>query len=169
MNARRIAFAVALLFVSMGSAQEDSAVEPEYFSVFYYLESSGQLTELERQIPAEVFRSSKVVFVIQGEKSKVRFKGDAKLLFAVRVTEDLDKAKATMQLFRFEGRNGTRELEGKIKQKVFAAPSLALNTERYGRSSAKITPVKKLMPGEYCLTRNNIPQGFCFGVDALGN
>ena len=105
-----LALSLAMVFVKVGSAQEPKQFEPEYLSVFYGLGDSGQAIELERQIPNYIFKGSKVFLVISGEKSPVRFNAGSQMQFVVHVTEDFDKAVATMQLLRLEVQHETRQI-----------------------------------------------------------
>jgi hypothetical protein len=107
--------------------------------------------------------------VIPGEKSPVRFSDSEGMQFVVRVAEDFDKATTTMQLFRFEVQNGRREFLAKNEDLRKNKIGLKLNAEKYGTSSVKVIPSQKLVPGEYCLSRSTISQGYCFGVDTPGN
>lgn len=157
---------LALLFITAGLAQEEKPFEPEYSSVFYYLGASGQSVELERQTIDPIFRRDKFLYVIPGEKSPVRLSAGDSVQFIVRVTEDFEKAAATIQFLRFEARDGKRQLLIKKSDIISNKTSLKLETEKYGRSSLKIVPSNKLAPGEYCISRTTIRQGYCFGVDA---
>jgi hypothetical protein len=153
---------------SPASPEEEKTGEPEYFSVFYYLQTPTQFIELERQIAEVTGKGNKFVHVIPGEKSPVRLNSNSKVQFVVHTAEDFDKAKATMQLFRLEVRNGERQLLVDERALNPKAGSLKLNAERYASSSLKLSPVHELAPGEYCLSRTTISQGFCFGIDAPG-
>jgi hypothetical protein len=87
MKSGLVALAFALVFITVGSAQEDKTFEPEYFSVFYYLGSSGQPIELERQTPNQIPKGTAVLYVIPGEKSPTRLHAGGKMEFVVRVEE----------------------------------------------------------------------------------
>lgn len=163
-----VVLASALLFVTVGLAQEEKVFQPQYASVFYYLRASGEAMELERQTPNLSRKGDKVLFVIPGEKSPVRLSAGDKMQFVVRVAENFDKATATMQLFRFDGQNGTRQRLLKFRDTLSNKVGVPLNAEKYGDSSLKLVPSQQLAPGEYCLSRTTISQGFCFGVDASG-
>ena len=160
---------LVLFFLTIGSAQEEKAFEPEYLSVFYFLGASGQAVELERQIPNEILKGGKLLLLMPGEKSPVRLRANGKMQFVVRVTEDFDKATATMQLMRFEVQDGMRQLSVRyksVKQNGYIGNGLRLTAEKYASSSLKLIPSQELVPGEYCMSRTTIRQGFCFGVDA---
>ena len=163
------ALSLALLFVSVALAQEGKAFEPEYASVFYLLRPSGEAVDLERQTPGLIPKGIRSLLVIPGEKSPVRFTASDGMQFVVRVEEDFDKATTTMQLFRFEVQHGRRELLAKNEDLLKNKIGLKLSTEKYGTSSVKVIPSQILAPGEYCLSRSTISQGYCFGVDAPGN
>jgi hypothetical protein len=158
----------ALLVVSGALAQEVRVSEPEFMSVFYYLRTSGEIVELERQTGSLSLKGAHSLWVIPGEKSPVRFEPGDTMQFVVRVTEDFKKAAATTELTRFEPRNGGRELLTPIGLFIRPKIGLEVKVEKYGSSSLKVIPAHRLEPGEYCLSRSTIIQGFCFGVDAAG-
>lgn len=161
-----VAFASALLFVTAGLAQEERVFQPPYVSVFYYLRASGEGMELERETPNLIRNGNKLLFVLPGDKSPVRLTAGERMQFIVRVAEDFNKATATMQLFRFDGGNGTRQALLKIRDVRSNKVGVPLIAEKYGDSSLKVAPSQPLAPGEYCLSRSTISQGYCFGVDA---
>jgi hypothetical protein len=156
---------LVLLFITVGLSQEEKSFEPEYSSVFYYLGAAGQPVELERQAIDPIFKGRKSLYVIPGEKSPVRLRTRDSMQFVVRITEDFEEAAATIQLFRFAVQNGTRQLLLKQSDFISNKISLKLETEKYGRSSLKLVPSTQLAPGEYCISRTTIRQGYCFGVD----
>jgi hypothetical protein len=168
MRFRLIGLALTLLFITRVAAQEGNPAEPEYSSVFYFLRS-GQLVDLERQSPDQFLKGSDFLLVIQGEKSTVRLSANESMKFVVRVTEDYAKAVASLQLVRFESQNGKRQLRSKRKDFVSNKVSLAVNAEKYGRSSLLVVPYSRLLPGEYCISRTTVMNGYCFGVDAAQN
>lgn len=169
MGFRFPALVLVLSLSSVVSAQEGKVPEPQYSSVFYYLRPSGETVELERQAPDQIPKGSKVLLVIPGEKSPVRFSAGDDMQFVVRVEEDFDKATPTLQLFRFDVQHGRRELLVKIEDLRKNKAGLKLSAEKYGTSSVKLGPSQNLAPGEYCVSRSTINQGFCFGVDAFVN
>jgi hypothetical protein len=162
------ALTLALLFISVTLAQEGKVFKPEYVSVFYLLRPSGEAVDLERQTPNLIPKGIQSLLVIPGEKSTVRLSAGEEMQFVVRVAEDFDKASATMQLFRFEVQHGRRELLKKNADLRKNKIALKLSAEKYGTSSMKVIPSQRLAPGEYCLSRSTISQGFCFGVDGSG-
>ncbi len=162
-----VALASTLLFVTGGLAQEEKVFQPPYVSVFYFLRASGEGLDLERKTPNVRSKGDRFLFVIPGEKSPVRLSAGEKMQFVVRVAEDFDRAKATMQLFRFDGGNGTRQVLLKIRDVRSNKAGVPLIAEKYGDSSLKVAPSEPLAPGEYCLSRSTISQGYCFGVDAV--
>ncbi len=157
----------ALLFTAVVSAQQEKPFEPEYFSVFYYLPASGSPIELERQVPRETLKGGNLLLSIPEEKSPVRMIAGSPIRFVVRVTEPFDKAVTTLQLLRFDVQNGTREFSTKrpTNKSRNIGNGLKLSAEPYGSSSLKVTPAQPLSPGEYCISRTTIEQGFCFGID----
>lgn len=169
MKLRLSALMVALSFSTVGFTQEPKVFEAQYASVFYYLSSSGEAVDLERQTPNQTPKGTKMLIVIPGEKSPIRLIASDQMQFVVRVEEDFEKAAATLQLFHFDAQHGERQLLMKIEDLRKNKSTLRLNAERYGSSSLKVIPSEKLTPGEYCLSRSTIAQGFCFGVDAAGS
>ena len=157
--------ALVLLPLAALPAQEGKAVEPDYASVFYLLRD-GRLIELERQAPEQAAKGKNLLTSIQGEKSTVRLSANETIQFVVRTTESYEKAVATLQLFRFEPQNGKRQLLAKKSDFLSNKISLGVKAEKYGSSSLLIAPSAPLAPGEYCISRNTIPNGYCFGVDA---
>ena len=157
----------ALLFIAVVSAQQEKPFEPEYFSVFYYLPVSGSPVELERQVPRATLKGGKLLLSIPGEKSPVRMIAGSPIQFVVRVTEAFDKAVTTLQLLRFDIQNGTREFSTRrpTNKSGNIGNGLMLRADPYGSSSLKVTPALPLSPGEYCVSRTTIQQGFCFGID----
>jgi hypothetical protein len=162
-----VGLALALLSIAVAPAQEDKVVEPEYASVFYFLRA-GRLVDLERQTPDQSSKGRNILIVIQGEKSAVHFSANESMKFVVRVTENYEKAVPTLQLFRFESQNGKRQLLLKKSDFISNTDSLGLRAEKYGTSSLIVVPSSQLEPGEYCISRRTIPNGYCFGVDAAG-
>ena len=161
--------ALALMALSVALAQEGKVLEPEYVSVFYLLRPSGEVVDLERQTPNTIPKGIRFLLVIPNEKSPVRLGASDEMQFVVRVSEDFNKATATMQLFQFEVQNGRRELLAKKEDFLKNKIGLKLRAEKYGTSSVKVIPSQILGPGEYCLSRSSISQGYCFGVDAPRN
>ncbi len=159
--------AIALLSIPALPAQESKAVEPEYTSVFYFLRN-GRLVDLERQTPQATPKGKNILFVIPGEKSAVRFNANESMEFVVRVSENYETAVATLQFFRFESQNGQRQSLVKKSDFISNKDSLGLRVEKYGNSSLMAIPTPQLEPGEYCISRTTIPNGYCFGVDAQG-
>jgi hypothetical protein len=148
---------------AVDSTSQRKTLDPEYFSVFYYISPAGDLAELERQLPRPALRDSREFLQVAGEKSPIRLGADSKMEFVIRVSEDPASAKASVQFYRFEAQNGMRQISLKKTQ------SIAVSAEKYSDSSLKLVPTSKLAPGEYCFSRTRIIQGFCFGVDAAGS
>lgn len=162
-----VGLALALLSIAVLPAQEGKSVEPEYASVFYFLRD-GRLVDLERQTPQITSKGKNLLFVIQGEKSVVRLSASESMEFVVRVTENYEKAVETLQLFRFDSQNGQRQSLVKKSEFISNKDSLGLRVEKYGSSSLMAIPSSQLEPGEYCISRTTIPNGYCFGVDPPG-
>jgi hypothetical protein len=155
---------LVLVLSTFAWTQEDKIIEPDYYSVFYFVGESGQAVELERQIERIVPKFSETLIEFPGEKSPTRLKAGTKMEFIVRVTEDIDDARSTIQLFRFQVKDGMRQMSITGPGSMNGA-TIRLSGTRYGGSSLKLAPYQSLSPGEYSLSRTTIIQGFCFGID----
>ncbi|MBK9529227.1 MAG: hypothetical protein IPO41_13150 [Acidobacteria bacterium] len=157
------------------------AVEPEYLSVFFFLEDSGILKPLERQTPESKIKVKGLGFgggegylQIVGEQSPVRFKSNTKFEFVVLVASQQTDPMSFIQLFSFEKTKGIRRLMmakvgsmGMSSKNVTNQNAVSFNAAKYGTSSFKISPASELKPGEYCLITANSMTAFCFGVASI--
>ena len=173
--------AVFAWFGSTVAAQETKKVqEPEYLSVFFYLEGTGDLRSLERQTPEQKvkvkgfgFGGGEGYMQIKGEKSPVRFKNDSKLEFVVLAASQQTDPMSLIQFYSFEPKKGLRQLMmakvgsmGMSSKDVTNQSSVSFNAAKFGASSFKIAPAYELRPGEYCLSTASTATAFCFGIDA---
>lgn len=162
--------------------------EPESPSVLYYLDSSARLVPLEPQIVrvkrkfhALGFTGVTAVYQVGGERSPVRLKAEQKLEFVIRIDGKVDPLEF-VQFYRFEGIEGSRVLPiedfdalGRLTRISLASAIVDFDAAKYGASSFRLTPIQKLVPGEYCLTvrlatkPENKSSGFCFGIDTVGS
>jgi hypothetical protein len=178
-----------LILVTCARGQDrEKPTEPESPSILYNLDLSGQLVPLESQVVhvrrkfhAWGFSGVTMVYQVEGEKSRVRFKVEGKPEFVVRLEGKLDPLE-TVQFYHFDEAEGSRlvpledfDALGRISNFQVLHAIVDFNAVKYGASSFKLIPVPKLVPGEYCLVVKDVtkPQSkspaFCFGVDVAGN
>ena len=186
---RLVSVALILFFVAVAWTEDGkNPSEPPSFSVPYYLDTSANLIPLESQVVrvrhkyhALGFAGTTTVYLVEGEKSPVRLKTEAKPEFVVRLKENVDPLEF-VQLFHFEGIGGSRVMSigdfdafGRLSKITLLKSSVDFNASKYGVSSFKLIPVQRLAPGEYCMTvrlatkAENKSSGFCFGIDKVGS
>jgi hypothetical protein len=179
----------AVLFVLMLSAGAQDAPkpqEPEYINSFFLLDSSANLTPLEREPVGVagkgrilVFGQAGISYEIQHDRSPVRIPAGAPLAIVVRLeNHDLDPATLVV-LYPLKIVKGKRQLlisgigtlsihtksdlQDKQRQLTFA---------KFGQASLKITPASPLSPGEYAIAvqpHDGQPTAYCFGIDPTAN
>ncbi len=174
----------------MGALAEDTKkpIDPEPVSTVYYVDPSARKVPLESQtvhmknkFHALGFAGGTTVFLADGEKSPVRIKSAEAPNFVVRLQAGTDPLE-TVQFYRFDSVNGSRvapiwkfDALGRPSSALLNSAAVDFNSTKYGTSSARLIPVRALVPGEYCLfikPTNKWPKkspGFCFGVDPAGN
>jgi hypothetical protein len=181
--------ALILILATFASGQErGKPTEPEPSSVLYKLGLSGQLVPLEsqvvhakRKLHAWGFSGVTMVYQVEGEKSRVRFKAEGKPEFVVRLDGKLDPLE-TVQFYHFDEVDGSRivpiadfDALARMSNYQVVHALVDFNAMKYGASSFKLVPVPALVPGEYCLvvkvaTRwQSKSPAFCFGIDVAGN
>jgi hypothetical protein len=187
---KSVSVSLVLLFVAANIRGQDGKVpiEPGSPAVLYYLDDSAQLVPLEPQVVRVKrkfhglgFTGTTAVYQVPGEKSTVRLKPDRKAEFIIRMKDKVDPLES-VQFYRFEGLDGSRVVPiedfdalGRATGFPLAPATVDFNAVKYGASSFKLIPIRKLAPGEYCLTvrlatkpeRNSA--GFCFGIDTVGS
>jgi len=174
----------ALLILSLQPLQAVSKiVEPEYIGVFAALDpSTGALIELERRTNTERikikglgFGGGEAYLQIPGERSPVRFKGDAVPAFVVRVASQQSDPQSSIRLVSWRVDKRARHISiGKAGAFGVGATSgaeeslLPFNATRYGEISFKIVPAQSLPPGEYAFGMADGRESFSFGIDPPG-
>ncbi|MFZ0704874.1 MAG: hypothetical protein WAM71_04665, partial [Candidatus Korobacteraceae bacterium] len=89
MNRKIPLVVLCLLFSRLASGQQaKQVIEPEYLSVFYSVDSSGQLHDLERQTATQKASGFKgfggnISYVVNGTQSPIRFAAGAETKFVV--------------------------------------------------------------------------------------
>ena len=179
------AILILLLVLSAWGQDGKKPNEPESLSVFYSLDSSGQLVPLESQVirlqhkyHALGFAGGTTVYLVKGDQSPVRLHAESKLEFVVRLEANVDPLEA-VQFYHLNGENNSRVMPivdfdplGRASLATMRPATIDFNAVKQGTSSYKLVPIQALVPGEYCLivkTPNQWPgriTGFCFGVDA---
>lgn len=181
--------ALILILATSASGQDrGKPIEPESPSVLYKLDSAGQLVPLESQVVhakrkfhAWGFSGVTMVYQVEGEKSRVRFKADGKPEFVVRLDGKLDPLE-TVQFYHFDEVDGSRvvpiedfDVLSRMSNFQLVHAMVDFNAMKYGASSFKLIPVPALVPGEYCLVvrvatkAESKSPAFCFGIDVAGN
>lgn len=179
-----IALSLLTSLIIVDARQAKQSEEPEYLSVFFYLNpADGALVSLERQtanvrtkIKAMGFGGGEAVIEVKGGKSPVRFKTDQKLEFVVRVASTQIDPLNVVQFIAWKSKKDKRSLVitkvgpmGAGGSTNMTAGAVAFNASKYGQSSFKISPAQPLPPGEYALGTGDTGTAFCFGVDAVEN
>jgi hypothetical protein len=181
--------ALILILVTFASGQDrGKPTEPESPSILYKLDLSGHLVPLEsqvvhskRKLHAWGFSGVTMVYEVEGEKSKVRFKAEGKPEFVVRLDGKLDPLE-TVQFYHFDEVDGSRvvpiedfDILSRMSNFQLVHAMVDFNAMKYGASSFKLIPVPALIPGEYCLVvrvatkPESKSPAFCFGIDVAGN
>jgi hypothetical protein len=179
---------ILFLTTSVRGQDKGKPAEPGSPSVLYKLDLSGQLVPLESQVVhakrkyhAWGFSGTTMVYQVEGEKSRVRIKGEDKPEFVVRLEGKLDPLE-TVQFYHFDEVDGSRAVPiahfdalSRMSNYQLVHTTVDFNAMKYGASSFKLIPVPALVPGEYCLVvrvatkpQNKSP-AFCFGIDVAGN
>jgi hypothetical protein len=142
-------------------AMTNSGSEPELIGAVYFQGETGALMPLERNTGMQRTGNS-VYWEMEDAKSPVRFQGDQKMFFVVRLANGIDPA--TYNLFPLETRNDSRRTKSDPRNR--AAPlTLLLNVTKVGESTYGLTPVRNLAAGEYAFSPSNSSNAYCFGVD----
>jgi hypothetical protein len=159
------------------------AIEPQYINVFYAVDTSGKLVDLERTraiihtkghaLPGHA--SFKTLAQVDPGQSSVRLPTSAR--FIVRGRSPMDP-ESRYQLRLLKSSKDHREFvmtqahasgfvfHGSGATSTLSEGDVPIQFEEYGRSSYRITPTQPLQPGEYALSiRGMSLQLYCFGVD----
>ena len=162
-------FGLALVFTGVPSAKAQSATAPPTQPNFYFLDSTGTQLPLEYKIGEP---GGLTAFAVQGDRSTVRFAADTKFKFLVRLPSGVDIQAAAVQFFRYDVKQGWRQITTKVVDKKVYLTSGALvkfDSESVGGNSFALTPKEPLKLGEYCLGTRKGKDVYCFGVDAPAN
>jgi hypothetical protein len=146
------------MFLSGLAAQKYSGPRPAKPDVPYLLHADN-LVSTEVAEAKEEKRKQDIVYVVAGASSsaKTPLAGPIFVFQAEQIQAD------KLQLYRFEVKNGNREVLVSHKGKTTAKPIL-LNYNAQGGGLFKIEVDAHLDNGEYCLTPDGSNQVFCFQV-----
>ncbi|MDQ3800451.1 MAG: hypothetical protein M3384_13465 [Acidobacteriota bacterium] len=149
--------------------------EPENFGVFFFLDASGSLKQLER-INGRASASSREFgsFEIKGANSPVRIAPDQNHRFVIRLANGIDPGK--IEMLRFYLKEGKRMINFTISgnravpieaKSPTSSGKFPFNITKFGESSYQLAPPQALSAGEYCFSTPNeaSTEVFCFGVD----
>jgi hypothetical protein len=163
-------------------SNQTQVAEPQYFSSFSALDSTGKLIELEHQNvtkfhskvkPLPGYASVKMSAEFKPAHSSVRLPAVSK--FVVRGRSSLDPASLyELRVLKFT-KDHREILMSQAHGTVFGASStsnlsdgaVSIRFEEYGVSSYRISTQQPLPPGEYALAiRGVVSDLYCFGVDS---
>ena len=169
-----IVLTFAFLLCSGAAGQENAVSEPEYIGVIDYLNSSGRLRPLDREVPrskaslkALGFGGAKLTVELDGAKAALRIPPEQAMSFVVQLPNGVDPRR--IQLYSFTVRGNKRELAittREIRREGRGIVPIKLNISRYGQSSYKMVPFISLSVGEYGFKADDSSDIFCFGVEA---
>ncbi len=124
-----------------------------------YLIHANALVETEKAVATEQTPKNLLIYQVPGASSEVKtpLAGPEFLVAA----ENLDPYR--LQLYRFESKNGVREILMRKKKKVLARPVI-LTVFEVERGLYRVRVDESLKLGEYCLTPEGSNDVFCFAV-----
>ncbi len=124
-----------------------------------FLIHATSLLETESTTAAELERKKELFYTIEGSSSGVETPM-ARPEFVVRVQE-LDPGR--LRLYRFESKDGRREILLRKKKKLVAR-TYFLSVDALGEGVYRVRVDDVLDNGEYCLTPDGSNNVFCFTV-----
>ena len=124
-----------------------------------YLIHAASLIETEQATAGEETRKDDFLYVVPGAASAVTTPlAGPEFLFRSESIDPND-----FQLYRFESKNGRRELLFRRKKKILAE-AMRVTVFPMDDGLARIRVYESLTSGEYCLTPNGSDAVFCFTV-----
>ena len=151
-------FVLAFLLLTYAASGQQKLPTPPKPDVPYIVHANNLVETESSKANAETKKNEQWYFV-EGASSGVETPM-ARPEFLVKA-ENLDPD--SLELYRFEPKNGKREILIRKKKKVLARPHfLSLETLKPGVVRIRVDDV--LENGEYCLTPNGSDSVFCFTV-----
>ncbi len=178
---RKNAFLAMILICGSFLAAQTAPPEPEFDNVFTAL-VDGKLVPIEKQNATLhaggggfIVAGAKASYIINGEKSPVRFSSSQAVEFVVRTPLAATNADPStlFSLHRLETKKKNRELQFMSGHFSPVGGSFSTNQSqnlvpvtfsKYGSGSIKIK-ADKLPPGEYALSYISPQVVYCFGID----
>ncbi len=147
-----------ILLMGLLAGQKYSGPRPEKPDLPYLLHADSLLaTEVAEA--KETKKKDDITYTVEGASSSAK----TPLAGPVFVFEDGQLAAEKLQLFKFDVKNGRREVFFSRKGKLAAKPR-RLNVTPLGGGLYKIEVDESLENGEYALTPEGSNQVFCFEV-----
>jgi hypothetical protein len=153
---RRIGF---LCVLAAALVAQNQKIPPPEKPDLPYLIHAGSLVPTEVAEAKEVKRKNEVVYTVEGANSSAK----TPLAGPAFVFQDEKLSAEKLQLYKFEVRNGRREVIFSQKGKL-TARSRRLNATPLGGGLFKLEVEESLENGEYGLTPEGSNQVFCFQV-----
>ncbi len=151
---------VVLLASSLGlPAQTYKGPRPPKQDVPYLLHAQN-LIEAEVSEAKEKEDKDEIVYTVPGESSSAR----TPLASPIFLLQAQNLQPERLQLYRFEVRNGQREVSFSKKKKKSTRPLMLTVTRLSNDNIYRLEAVDSLEKGEYSLTPEGSNQVFCFQV-----
>jgi hypothetical protein len=150
--------AAAILSVALLAAQKYTGPRPQKPDVPYLLHADA-LVPAEIADAKEVKKKDDITYVVEGPSSSAK----TPLAGPVFLFEDGQLSAEKLQLYKFEVKNGHREVVFSHKGKL-SAKSRRIAVNPLGGGLYKIEVDESLENGEYGLTPEGSNQVFCFAV-----
>ena len=149
---------IGILFLAVAGAQKYSGPRPSKPDVPYVIHADN-LVETEVAEAKEEKRKDDMAYIVPGAESpaKTPLAGPIFVMQADKLTPE------KLQLYRFEVKNGHREVFFSKKGKGSARPR-RINVSSLGGGLYKIETGESLENGEYGLSPDGSNQVFCFQV-----
>ena len=136
--------------------------EPELIGAVYFQNEAGDLIPLERNNGTLRKGTRGSSWQMDGSRSPVRFPRGQKMLFVVRLANNVDAG--GYQLLPLEPRTDGRWT--KINPENGSVPrALPLSATKIGEATYSLTPAQDLTAGEYAFSPSNSNDAYCFGID----
>ncbi len=153
-------FLLAIVGASAAAAQPASGPPDPPKPDVPYLVHANNLVETEQSEAVEQAKKNELYYYVDGAASTVK----TPLWGPEFLFREEDMRANRLQLYRFESKNGRREILIRKKKKVMAKP-IFLSLFPLKDGVVRIRVDETLSPGEYCLTPEGKDAVFCFAVE----